>query len=48
MTNQPIDDSLPEHPPAELLDLFVELDAAGIAPEDMAGFAAALGAEDAD
>ena len=43
-----IDESLPEHPPAELIDLFVVLDAAGVAPEDMPGFADVVVADNAD
>lgn len=40
-----VDDSLPEHPDPELLDLFVALDEAGVAAEDMPKFADLTGGE---
>lgn len=43
-----VDESLPEHPPAELLDLFVQLDAEGVAPENMGDFASLLEAPNAN
>ena len=42
------DDLLPEHPPADLLDLFVALDEAGVPPEDMHEFATMIAENDAD
>jgi len=48
MNSTSIDESLPEHPPEDLMELFVALDNAGVPPENMPEFAAAMGENDAD